>query len=130
MDITNAFIHNCIKDEEDMAITNIRGFLVYILLEIAPDVYGLYVITDLKGAKKTIIQCQNTIYGTIMESLRYYKNFRRIIEYEGYEFNPYGPCVANKIIKGIQINVCFHLDYIKLSHKRPKVVGKTIKRLK
>ena len=46
MDILNSFIQTHIEDEKDMNVIKIRGVLVYILLEIAPDVYGPYVITD------------------------------------------------------------------------------------
>ena len=56
----------------------------------------------------------------------YYQKFRNSLELEGYEFNPYNPCVTNKIIKNNQITVCFHVHDFKLSHKRPKVVGKNL----
>ena len=73
MDIQNESIQTSIEDEKDMAIINIRGVLVDIMLEVAPDVYGTYVIMDHKGTKKLIFQFQNTIYGTMSESLIYYK---------------------------------------------------------
>ena len=63
-------------------------------------------------------------------SLLYYKNFRKSLQDEGYEFNPYDPCVANNIIKGSHMNVYLHVDDCKLSHNRPKLVGKTITWLK
>ena len=106
-----------------MVIINIRGVLVDILLEIVPDIYGPYVITDRKGGKKLMFQYQNAIYGTLEESLLYFKNFRKSLRDESYEFNPYDPCVANKITKVIQMAVCFHF---KLSYKIPKVVVETI----
>ena len=65
-----------------------------------------------------------------MASLLYYKNFRKSLQDEGYEFNPYDPCVANNLIKDSHMNVYLHVDYCKLSHNRPKLVGKTIKYLK
>ena len=71
MDIPNAFIQTHTKDEKDTAIINIRVVLVDILLEISPDVYGPYVITEQKGVKQLIVQCQNAIYGTMMASLLY-----------------------------------------------------------
>ena len=88
------------------------------------------VITELKSIKQLIVQCQITIYGTVTEILLYDKKFRNSLEYEGYEFNPYNPCVAKKIIKGSQMTVCFHVDNCKLIHRIPKVVGKTITWLK
>ena len=109
-----------------MAINKIRRVLIDIMLDIDPDLYGPYVIMDRKVFKQLIVQCQNAIYGIITASLLYYKNSRNSLEDEGYEFNPYDLCVANKIIKVSQMNVCFHVDYCKLRHKIPKVVGKTI----
>ena len=34
----------------------------------------------------------------------------------GFEVNPYDPCVANKIVDGTQMTVCWHVDDLKLSH--------------
>ena len=84
MDIPNTFIQNRIKDEKNTAIIKIRGVLVDILPEIAPYVYGPYIITNRKGFEQIIAQCQKSIYGTMAASLLYCKNFRNSIEYEGY----------------------------------------------
>ena len=113
-----------------MATINIRRVLVDIMLEIAPYVYGAYFIMYHKGVKKLIVQCQNTIYGTMTTVMLYYKKFRNSIEDEGYDFNPYDPCVTHNIIKGIHITVCFHVENCELSQKVPKVVGKMITWLK
>ena len=126
VDIPNVFIQTFIKDKKDMVIIKIRGVFVDILMEIAPDIYGTYVITDRKGVNQLIAQHQNAIYVTMAERVLYYKKFRKSLEYEGYKFNSYDLCVANKIIKGIHMTVCFHVDDCKLSQKSPKVVGKTI----
>ena len=125
VDIPNVFIQTRIEDKNGMAIINIGGVLVDTILKIAPDVYESYVITDLKGVMKLIVQCQNAIYGTITEILIHYNKFRKILEDEGYEFNPYDLCVANNIIKVSQRTVCFHGDNCKLIQHSPKVVGKT-----
>ena len=42
INIPNAFIQTWVEDEEDMAIIKIRGVLVDILIQIAPDVYKSY----------------------------------------------------------------------------------------
>ena len=63
-----------------MVIIKIREFLLDILLEIAPDIYGPYVITDHKGVNQMIVQCQNSIYSTMTEILLYYKKFRKSLE--------------------------------------------------
>jgi hypothetical protein len=130
IDIPNAFIQTRIEDEKDMVFIKIRGVLVDMLVDIAPDVYKSYVSTDKKGTKQLLVQCQNAIYGTMVASLLYYRKFCKSLKDIGFEFNPYDPCVANKIIKGKQMTICFHVDDCKLSHKSPKEMDKMIKWLK
>jgi hypothetical protein len=54
-------------------------------------------------------------------ALLWYKKFQRELEEEGFEFNPYDPCVANCNRKGAQHTLLFHVDDLKSSHKDPKV---------
>ena len=49
INILNAFIQTRVKDEKDMLFIKIRGVLVDILVEIAPDVYKSHVTTNKKG---------------------------------------------------------------------------------
>ena len=44
--------------------------------------------------------------------------------------NPYDPCVWNKMIKGTQITICFHVDDCKISHELVSVVDYTIEWLR
>ena len=117
VDIPNSFIQTRVKHKKDTAITNITGLLVGILLEIAPDIYEAYVTTCRKRVKQIVIQCQNAICITMMASLLYYHKFRKRLDLEGYEFNPYGPCVINNIINNNQTTICFHVNDYKLSQK-------------
>jgi hypothetical protein len=116
IDIPNAFIQMRVEDEGDMAIIKIRGFLVDILVKIAPDVYKSYITTDKKGTKQLLVQCQNALYGTMVASLLYYHKFTKSLMSVRFEINPYNPCVANKIVDGTQMTICFHVDDCKLSH--------------
>jgi hypothetical protein len=109
-----------------VAIIKIRGILVDMLLEIAYDVYKDFVMTDKKGTKQLIVQCQNAIYGTMVASLLYYRRFCKTLTDIGFELNPYDPCVANKMIDGHQMTITFHVDDCKFSHKRPKTMDKMI----
>ena len=72
--------------------------------------------TDKKGVKQLIVQCQNALYGTMVASLLYYRKFAKILTEADFTFNPYDPCVANKIIDGKQMTILFHVDDCKLSH--------------
>jgi hypothetical protein len=130
IDIPNAFIQTRIEEEKDMAIIKIRGILVDMLLDIAPDVYKSYATTDKKGNKQLIVQCLNAIYGTMMASLLYYVKFSKSLLDIGFKFNAYDPCVANKQVNGSQMTICFHVDDCKLSHKNKRSNDRMIKWLK
>jgi hypothetical protein len=130
VDIPNAFIQTRIDDEKNMVFIKIRGVLVDMLIDIAPGVYKPYVTTDRKGVKQLLVQCQNAIYGTMVASLLYYRKFCKSLTGIGFELNPYDPCVANKIIKGKQMTIAFHVDDCKLSHKDTKEMDKMIQWLR
>jgi hypothetical protein len=119
-----------VEDPKDMVIVRLRGLIVEILMKLAPEQYGPYVHTDKNGNKCLIVMCQNAIYGTMIASLLYYRKFRASLESIGFEFNPYDPCVANKMIDGKQMTVCFHVDDCKISHVDSKAVDKMIDWLK
>jgi hypothetical protein len=57
LDIPNAFVQTRVENEKDMAFIKIRGVLVDILVEIAPDVYKPYVSREKKGMKQLLVQC-------------------------------------------------------------------------
>jgi hypothetical protein len=117
------YIQTRVEDEKDMAIIKLRGVLVDILAEIAPDVYKKYATKDKKGVSHLIVQCQNALYGTMIVSLLYYRKFTKSLTDVGYEINPYDPCGANKMIKGKQMTIAYHVDDCKLSHVNTKVIG-------
>ncbi len=96
----------------------------------APGVYDSYVTTDRKGIKSLIVQCQNAIYGTMMASLLFYRKLSKSLISNGFIFNPYDPCVANKLVNGTQMTFGFHVDDGKLSHKERKEVDRMIEWLK
>jgi hypothetical protein len=53
-----------------------------------------------------------------------YTTFRKHLEDIGFIFNPYGPCVANKKVQGLQQMILLHVDSLKSSHKTKSVNNK------
>ncbi len=45
---------------------------------------------------------------------------------QGYKISLYNGCVANKMVKGKQIMIFFHVDDCKISHESSKVIDDTI----
>ncbi len=56
----------------------------------------------------------------------YYKKFVKSLTKREYKINPYDGCVANKVVKGKQITICFHVDDCKISHESSAVIDDTI----
>jgi hypothetical protein len=75
VDIPNVFVQTRVENEKDMAFIKIRGILVDIPVEIAPEAYKSYVSQDKNGNKQLLVQCQNAVYGTMVASLLYYWRF-------------------------------------------------------
>jgi hypothetical protein len=129
VDIPNAFVQAHVENEKDMALIKIRGILVDILVEIALDVYKSYVSKDNKGSKQLMVRCQNALYGTMVASLLYNRKFVKSLTDIEFVINPYDPCVANKMVEGEHMTICFHVDDCKLSHRKTKVMDSMIEYL-
>jgi hypothetical protein len=66
----------------------------------------------------------------MVASLLYYQKFVKILTNIDFLINPYDPCVANKVIEGDQMNICFHVDDCKISHRKTKVMDSMIEYLR
>jgi hypothetical protein len=62
----------------------------------------------------------------MVASLLYYRKFSESLKSIGFEFNPYDQCVANKMVDGKQMTICFHVDDCKLSHVSVKAMDDMI----
>ena len=60
-------------------------------------------------------------------ALLWYNMFRADLEAEGFVFNPYDPCVANKLVRGKQLTIRFHVDDLMSSHIDSAVNNKFLK---
>ncbi len=86
VDIPNVFVQTVVEDKEHPAIVCIRVTLVDILVNIAPHVYGPYVLFNKRGQKVLLLQCL---------ALLYYNKFVKSLIKQGFKLNPYDACVVN-----------------------------------
>ena len=97
-DIPNAFIQALIPDDDkdgnERIVMKITGQLVDALVEIAPEVYGPFVVYE-NGKKVLYVQVLRALYGMLIAALLWYKKFRSELESIGFVFNDYDACVAN-----------------------------------
>jgi len=89
-DIPNAFIQASLKNLKDggeKVIMKVTGMLVNLLVKVAPDVYGPFVVFE-NGRKVLYLQVLKALYGMLQATLLWYKKFRSDLESIGYKFNP------------------------------------------
>ena len=123
IDIPNFFIHTLVerKPGEDKIVLKIRGVLVDMLMQMDPELYGPLIVYE-NGKKVLYTEVLQAIYGMLQSALLAYKKLRKDLKTDGFVFNPYDLCVANKKIDGENLTVLFHVDDLKVSHKDRRVV--------
>jgi hypothetical protein len=85
---------------EDRVVMKITGVLVDMLIDINPELYGPAIV--LENPKKIMyVEVLKATYGMLEAALLWYKTFRKDLEDNGFIFNPYNPCVANKKVQGL-----------------------------
>ena len=75
-----------------------------------------------KKEKKVIyLQVVRALYGMLVAAILWYQKLRKDLESIRFKINPYDPCVANRMVRGKQHTVVFHVDDLKCSHVDEKV---------
>lgn len=59
-----------------------------------------------------ILKLEKALYGCVESEVLCYKDLRKTLEVDNYHVNLYDLCVFNKVYKGDQITVTFHVDYL------------------
>ena len=125
-DVPNAFIQTPMPDDSVQVVMKITGVLVHLMVEVAPEIYGPYVVYE-NGKKVLYVKVLKALYGMLVASLLWYTKFKKELEGCGFKFNPYDPCVANKTVNGKQHTIRFHVDDLMCSHVDPEVNTKFLK---
>ena len=123
LDVPNAFVQTPMpetKPGEDRVIMRVEGTLAEELVRIDPDRYSPFLVYE-KGRPVLYVIVMKALYGMLIASLLWYKKFRKDLESIGFVFNPYDPCVANRLIDGKQQTIRFHVDDLMSSHLDPQV---------
>ena len=68
------------------------------------------------------VRLQSALYGILLSALLFYHKLWGNLADKDFEVNPYDPCVANKIINGKQMTVCFHVDDLLMLHHKEEVI--------
>ena len=129
VDIPGAFIQTKMpKDEKDVHVV-LDGRMAELLAKISPSTYQEYV-HQRRGQAYIYCKLNVALYGTLKAALLFWKKLSKSLETQGFVVNPYDWCVANKTIDGSQCTIVWHVDDLKISHKKSTVVDSIIASLK
>ena len=91
-DVPSAFVNTEVDKDVIMVL---KGDLADMMVQIAPETYRKYIVTDKKGTRILYLKLQKALYGLMRASLLFYRKLRKELEGYGLIVNPYDPCVAN-----------------------------------
>jgi hypothetical protein len=97
----------------------IRGPLVDILIEMDYE-YDKFVVTR-ENEAVLYVHVRMALYGMLVSAMLFYKKLKNDLIGYGFKVNLYGPCVANKIVRG-KMTPSWHVDDLKDNHIDPKAV--------
>ena len=121
-DAPNAFTQTKLECQpgDDRTAMKIAGVLADILVDDNPDAYGGHAVCE-KGQKALCAAVLRATYGMLVGASLWHQKFRSDLEENGFKFNPYDACAANKMANGNQHTIGFHVDDLMGSHIDPKV---------
>ena len=111
VDIPGAYLRADMDDELHIVF---RGKLSKMMVMADPSLYRPFMSYE-TGKPVLYVRLQKALYSCLKSALLFYKKLVADLEAYGFKINPYNPCVANKMIGGKQLTVCWHLDNLKTS---------------
>lgn len=113
-DVPGAFMQ---ADMDELVHVRFTGKMVELLLEIDEDMYAPCVVME-RGEKAMYVELLKALYGTLRAARLFWEKLSAKLREWGFTMNPYDSCVANKIVDGTQMTVAWHVDDLKVSHKK------------
>ncbi len=126
INIPGVFLH---ADNEDYMIMKMVGTLVELMVKTNPKMYRQYVVLE-KGRSVLYLQLQKALYGMMKSVLLFYRKLVSESKEMGFEINPYDPCVANKMVNGMQMMIRWHVDDLMMSHVSRDEIMKIMQEIK
>ena len=102
--------------------TALHGRLVELMVIILPQIYRHHVIHE--RVKPVLnVTLKKAFYNCLRLALGFYNRIELYMRGNGFELNPYNPCVTKQMIGGKQIPVCWNVDNLKVFHVDRKEVA-------
>ena len=125
VDIPGAFMQG--KQDETVHM-KLEGTLAELLAKCDPTKYQPYLVIE-NGKPVLYVELVKALYGTIRAALIFWCKFTKQLTKWGFTVNPYDWCVANKLVRGSQLTITWHVDDLKISHVDKEVLEDLLKQL-
>ena len=123
-DVPGAYLH---AEMGNFTILKLTGEMVDIFCQMNKK-YEQYV--TIEGGKKVLyLKLLKALYRCIRSAMLWYNLFTGVLVKDGFELNPYDPCIANKQVDEKQLTVAWYIDDLKMSHVDRAVLKKLIKKI-
>ena len=119
-DILGDFLSSDMREDVKMAL---RVRLEEPMVIIAPHIYRHHVLYK-KGRPILYITLKKALNGCLSFELLFCEWLMTDMRDKGFEINHNNPCVANKMVGGKQMRICWHVEDLKVSNVDPKEVTK------
>jgi hypothetical protein len=113
VDMPGAFLKVGVEEEVYMCT---MGRLVELMVQTAPEIYRTYVTVGSNNTPALYVKLQKVLYGCLRSALLFYLKLVENLESDGFEIDPYDPCLAKNIANEKQFTIMRHVDDLKLSH--------------
>jgi hypothetical protein len=97
----------------------LKGRLAKLRVQVTPNLYRKYIKVNRHGIAILYVKMQKAIYGLLRSAFLFCMKLVADLESIGSMLNLHDPCVANKVINGNQMTVCWHVNDLKVSHIDP-----------
>ena len=87
------------------------------MVQVDQIMYCKYETYSPNGQAMMYVRLSKALYGMLRADILFYKILSIDLENMGFKINPYDPYLANKMVDGHQMTICWHVDYLKVSHK-------------
>ena len=117
-DVQGAYLEAEMTEEVYMELSRT---LTNMLVELEPK-YGNYV----KENGKCVVRLTKALYGCVESARLWYFTFINVLNELGFIMNEYDKNVFNKMIRGKQLTICFHVDDGLITHEDEDVINEII----
>ena len=101
-------------DMDDEVHIVFRGTLAEMMVAADPSLYQPFVSNE-TGEAILYARLQKALYGCLKRALLFYEKLVGDLEANVFKINPYNSCVANNMIGGKELTLCWHVEDLKIS---------------